>query len=149
MQYKKHLIQHLVLVFFSVSYDERKLKLSITAESQSELKLTNLKGLMIAPVRLVTQTICEQMSFWVLILHSLKQRGRLNLVLLTWDVFIMLNISSASLSSFKTLGPRGESNIIKKFLLQHMVLQTIFNNIVDSKQKIIEHIRIPIKRCLW
>ena len=33
-------------------------------------------------------------------------------------------ISSANLSSFKTLGPRGESNLIKRFLLQqNTVLQ--------------------------
>ena len=46
MQYKKHLIQYLVLVP-CVPYDEGKLKLSITAESQSDVRLftdEELKG---------------------------------------------------------------------------------------------------------
>ena len=41
-------------------------------------------------------------------------------------------ISSANLSSFKTLGPRGESNVIKKHLVTTEYGFTIFDNIIVS-----------------
>ena len=101
---------------FNVPYDERKLKLSITAESQSELKLftdDELKGLndwsgqafnsndlMSANEPLGNYTAQFQTA----------QTFKSGIV----DLRRIHNvyISSAFLSPFKTLGPRGESNII-------------------------------------
>jgi hypothetical protein len=86
---------------FSVSYDESKLKLSITAElcnytAQSQTARTFKSG------------IVDLRRF-----H---------------DVYI----SSANLSSFQTLGSRGESNIIKKVPVTTEYGFTILDNIAVS-----------------
>ena len=103
---------------FSVSYDEGKLKLSITAESQSEFRTFtddehkclndwsgpafNSNDLMSANELLGNYTAQSQTA------RTFKS-GIVDL-----RRFRNVYMSSASLFSFTTLGPRGESNIIKR-----------------------------------
>ena len=107
---------------FSVSYDSRKLKLSITAESQSELNIftdNELKGindwsgpafnsndLMSANEILGNYTSQSQTA------RTFKS-GIVDL-----KRFHNVCMSSAKRPLFKALGPRGESNIIKSIQLQ-------------------------------
>ena len=113
---------------FSVSYDPRKLKLSITAESQSEVKV-------------LTDDEFRGVNDWEGPAYNPSNLMSVNEVLgnyttqyLTAQTFESgivdlrrvhnVYISSANLSTFKSLGPRGECNIIKKYMLQpNTVLQ--------------------------
>ena len=121
---------------FSVSYDPRKLKLSITAEPQSEVKVFtddelrgvndwegpayNSSNLMSANEVLgnYTSQFQPQQTFESGIVDLRRVHN--------------VYISSANLSTFKTLGPRGECNIIKKVLVTTDYGFTIIDNIVVS-----------------
>jgi hypothetical protein len=121
---------------FSVSYDPRKLKLSITAESQSEVKVFtddelrgandwqgpayNSSNLMSANEVLghYTSQFQPQQTFESGIVDLRRVHN--------------VYISSANLSTFKTLGPRGECNIIKKVPVTTEYGFTIIDNIVVS-----------------
>ena len=121
---------------FSVSYDPRKLKLSITAEPQSEVKVFtddelrgvndwegpayNSSNLMSANEVLGNYTTQYQTA-------QTFESGIVDLRRVH-NVYI----SSANLSTFKTLGPRGECNIIKKVPVTTEYGFTIIDNIVVS-----------------
>ena len=103
---------------FSVSYDDRKLKLSITAEPQSEVKLfTDVELIGIndwsgpaydASNVMSANEVLGNYTTQVFTSTTFKS-GIVDL-----RRFHNLYMTSANLSSFQTLGPRGESNIIKK-----------------------------------
>ena len=104
--------------YFSVAYDSRKLKLSITAEPQSEVKLftdDELKGLSdwsgpaYDPSNLMSANYL--MSSYTTQFQT-SQTFKSGIVDLR--SFHNVCISSPNLSSFKTLGPRGETDIIKQ-----------------------------------
>ena len=121
---------------FSVSYDPRKLKLSITAESQSEVKVftdDELRG----------ANDWEGPAYNPSNLMSVNEvLGNYTTQYLTAQTFESgivdlrrihnVYISSANLSTFKTLGPRGECNIIKKVPVTTEYGFTIIDNIVVS-----------------
>ena len=112
---------------FSVSYDSRKLKLYITAEAQSEVGIftdgelrdfsdlsgpaydaSNLMSANEVPGNYTTQS---------------ETGPRFKSGIVDLRRYHNVYISSGSLSSFKTLGPRGESNTIQNYPLRHnMVL---------------------------
>lgn len=112
---------------FTVSYDPRKLKVSIAAESQSEIKVftdEELKGVnnWSGPsYNSSNLTSANEVLGNYTVQYSTAQTFESGIV----DLRRVHNvyISSANLSSFKTLGPRGESNIVKKYpLRQNTVL---------------------------
>ena len=108
--------------FLSVSLDSRKLKLSNTAEAQSGLKLftdDELKGAndWSGPAFNSSDLrSAKELSGNYIAQSQIARTFKSGIVDL--KRFHNVYISYANLSSFKTLGPRGESNIIKKFLLQ-------------------------------
>ena len=121
---------------FSVSYDPRKLKLSITAESQSEVKV-------------FTDDELRGVNDWEGPAYNSSNLMSVNEVLGNYTTQIVtaqtfesgivdlrrvhnVYISSANLSTFKTLGPRGECNIIKKVPVTTEYGFTIIDNIVVS-----------------
>ena len=120
---------------FTVTYDARKLKITITAESQSEVKLftdDELKGandwqgtaydsnnLMSANEVLGNFTIQSYTA-------SAFESGIIDLRRIH-NVYI----SSSNLSTFKTLGPRGESGIIKKCPVTTEYGFTLMDNVVS------------------
>ena len=119
-----------------MSYDPRKLKLSITTETQSEINVftdDELKGVndwngpsySSSGLKSANEIIGNYS-----IQYETKQTFESGIV----DLRRIHNvyISSANLSSFKTLGPRGESNIIKKVPATTEYGFTIFDNIVVS-----------------
>jgi len=103
---------------FTVSYDERIPKRSITAESQRELRLftgDELTGIndwsgpaLHSSDLMSTNELLGNYTAQSLTAQTFKS-GIVDL-----RRFQNVYISSANLSSFKTLGPRGESNSIKK-----------------------------------
>ena len=103
---------------FTVSYDPRKLKISVAAESQSEIKVftdEELKGAnnWSGPsYNSSNLTSANEVLGNYTVQYSTAQTFESGIV----DLRRIHNvyISSANLSSFKTLGPRGESNIVKK-----------------------------------
>ena len=119
---------------FTVSYDPRKLTISIESESQSEIKLftdDELKGL----------------NFWSGVPYNATNLRSANEVLGNYTTqinteqtfqsgivdlrrFHNIYISSPNLSNFNTLGPRGESNIIKKVPVNTEYGFTIIDNIL-------------------
>jgi len=121
---------------FTVTYDARKLKITITPETQSEVKLftdDELKGandwqgtaydsnnLMSANEVLGNFTI---QSFTA----SAFESGIIDLRRIH-----NFYISSSNLSTFKTLGPRGESGIIKKCPVTAEYGFTLIDNVVVS-----------------
>ena len=123
-------------MFFTVSYDERKLKLSTTAESQSELNLfidDELKGIndWSGPAFTSNDLMSANELLGNYTAQSLTaQTFKSGIVDLRR--FHNVYIFSANLSSFKTLGPRGASNIIKKVPVTTEYGFTIFDNIVVS-----------------
>lgn len=119
---------------FSVSYDPRQLKLSITADSESEVKI-------------FTDDELRGANDWEGPAYNSSNLMSANEVLgnYTTQIFTAptfesgivdlrrvhnVYISSANLSSFKTLGPRGECNIIKKVPVTSEYGFTIIDNIV-------------------
>ena len=121
---------------FTVSYDARKLTISIQAESQSEVKLftdeelkgandwsgpaynsSDLKSANELLGNYITQSLTSQ-TF---------ESGIVDL-----RRFHNVYISSANLSTFQTLGPRGECNMIKKIPVTTEYGFTIIDNIVVS-----------------
>jgi len=129
MRYEEHLIQHLVLVY-------RKLKLSITAEPQSELKF-------------FTDDELEGLNDWsgpAYDSNNLRAandlRNNYTAQSLTTPIFKSgivdlrrfhnVYISSPNLSSFQTLAPRGESNTINKVPGTTEYGFTVFDNVVVS-----------------
>ena len=121
---------------FSVSYDPRKLKLTITAESQSEVKV-------------FTDDELRGVNDWEGPAYNSSNLMSVNEVLGNYTTQIVtaqtfesgivdlrrvhnVYISSANLSTFKTLGPRGECNIIKKVPVTTEYGFTIIDNIVVS-----------------
>ena len=121
---------------FSVSYDPRKLKLYITAESQSEIKVftdDELKG-----VNNWSGPAYNSSD----LMSANEVLGNYNMQYYTQQTFESgvvdlrrvhnVYITSANLSTFQTLGPRGESNIIKKIPVTTDYGFTIFDNIVVS-----------------
>ena len=119
---------------FSVSYDPRKLKLSITAESQSEVKVftddelrgaNNWEGPAYNPSNLMSvNEVLGNYTTQYLTAQTFES-GIVDLRRIH-NVYI----SSANLSTFKTLGPRGECNIIKKVPVTTEYGFTIIDNIV-------------------
>lgn len=121
---------------FSVSYDPRKLKLYITAESQSEIKVftdDELKG-----VNNWSGPAYNSSD----LMSANEVLGNYNMQYYTQQTFESgvvdlrrvhnVYITSANLSTFQTLGPRGESNIIKKIPVTTDYGFTIFDNVVAS-----------------
>jgi hypothetical protein len=121
---------------FTVSYDPRKLKISIAAESQSEIKVftdEELKGAnnWSGPsYNSSNLTSANEVLGNYIVQYSTAQTFESGIV----DLRRIHNvyISSANLSSFKTLGPRGESNIVKKVPVTTEYGFTIVDNIVVS-----------------
>ena len=121
---------------FTVSYDPRKLKISIAAESQSEIKVftdEELKGVnnWYGPAYNSSNlTSANEVLGNYTVQYSTAQTFESGIV----DLRRIHNvyISSANLSSFKTLGPRGESNIVKKVPVTTEYGFTIVDNIVVS-----------------
>ena len=121
---------------FAVTYEARKLKITITPETQSEVKLftdDELKGsndwqgtaydsnnLMSANEVLGNFTIQPSTA-------SAFESGIIDLRRIH-NVYI----SSSNLSTFKTLGPRGESGIIKKCPVTTEYGFTLVDNVVVS-----------------
>ena len=103
---------------FTVSYDPRKLKISIAAESQSEIKVftdEELKGVnnWDGPAYNSSNlTSANEVLGNYTVQYSTAQTFESGIV----DLRRIHNvyISSANLSSFKTHGPRCESNIVKQ-----------------------------------
>lgn len=121
---------------FTVSYDPRKLTISIQAESQSEIKLftdDELKGVndwsgpAYNPNDLMSANEILGNFTTQYTTSQTFQSGIVDLRRIS-NVYI----SSANLSSFNTLGPRGECNIIKKVPVTTQYGFTIIDNIVVS-----------------
>lgn len=121
---------------FTVSYDPRKLTISIQAESQSEIKLftdDELKGVndwsgpAYNPNDLMSANEVLGNFTTQYTTSQTFQSGIVDLRRIS-NVYI----SSANLSSFNTLGPRGECNIIKKVPVTTQYGFTIIDNIVVS-----------------
>jgi len=103
---------------FRVSYDERKLKLYITAEAQSEAKLfTNVELIGINDWSGPAYDASNLMSANELLGNYTTQVFTSTMFksgIVDLRRYQNVYISSGNLSSLKNLGPRGESNIIKK-----------------------------------
>ena len=121
---------------FTVTYDPRKLKITITAESQSEVKLftdDELKGVNgwqgLAYDSNNVMSANEVLGNFT-IQSSTSQDFESGII----DLRRIHNvyISSANLSTFKTLGPRGESGIIKKCPVTSEYGFTLVDNVVVS-----------------
>ena len=121
---------------FTVSYDPRKLKISIAAESQSEIKVftdeelkgsNNWTGSAYSSSNL---TSANEVLGNYTVQYSTAQTFESGIV----DLRRIHNvyISSANLSSFQTLGPRGENNIVKQVPVTTEYGFTIVDNIVVS-----------------
>ena len=107
---------------FTVSFDPRKLKITIAAEPQSEIKVftdDELKGANDWSGAAYNSSHLRS-SNELLGNYTIQTLTAQNFESGIVDLRRIHNvyISSANLSSFKTLGPRGERNIIKQYLLQ-------------------------------
>ena len=121
---------------FTVSYDPRKLTISIDSVVNSEIKiftdeelkgLSDWSGVSYNPSNLMSTN--EVLGNYQTQQYTSKtfQSGIVDL-----RRFHNIYLSSANLSNFNTLGPRGESNIIKKIPVTTEYGFTIIDNIVVS-----------------
>ena len=121
---------------FTVSFDPRKLKITIAAEPQSEIKVftdDELKGANDWSGAAYNSSHLRS-SNELLGNYTIQTLTAQNFESGIVDLRRIHNvyISSANLSSFKTLGPRGECNIIKKIPVTTEYGFTIVDNIVVS-----------------
>ena len=121
---------------FTVTYDPRKLKITITAEPQSEVKLftdDELKGVndWQGPAYSSSNLMSANEILGNYTIQTLTSQAFESGIV---DLRRIHNvyISSPNLSTFKTLGPRGECNIIKKVPITTEYGFTVVDNIVVS-----------------
>ena len=121
---------------FTVTYDARKLTISIRAEEQSEVKLftdEELKGVndWTGPAYNSSNLMSANELLGNYTTQSLTAQA-FESGIVDLRRFHNVYISSANLSTFQTLGPRGECNIIKKIPVTTEYGFTIIDNIVVS-----------------